>query len=322
MRVARASLPRRALVLGGAVLALTTSAACVAQTAVAASNPEASDAVATLVRAHYGSPTDLFVNCPNKNRTPLQDGGTGLGCEFRALVANQVVVGNAVAELVYPGWVVIGDPFFGHPAPNEWRRCGRRSAGGPKDGATGTISVRAHGLVCKFLPLNAGDVRSNVNRRKLRIRPHFHAGRRGTNTIGFIIFAETCHGRAVSPRRGFPGSRVFEATCSNPFGDAFQYRFRVTAPAPPHPHGGGGGGGGGGGSVVVRTARRAIARASHLVLTLTARVAVETDPGSSRVPSRSPGAIPTTSTLMATGLAASRRTPMPTPSRSSARRSD
>ena len=85
----------------------------------------------------------------------------------------------------------------------------------------------------------------NVNRRKLRIRPNFHAGRRGTNTIGFIIFAETCHGRAVSPRRGFPGSRVFEATCSNPFGDAFQYRFRVTAPAPPHPHGGGGGGGGG-----------------------------------------------------------------------------
>ena len=157
-------------------------------------------------------------------------------------------VGVASAKLVNGSWSVDGDPFYGEPAPNKWRRCGRLSAGGPKFGATGTISIRAHGLVCKFLPLNASDVRRNVDRRKLRIRPHFHAGRRGTNTIGFVVFAQTCHGKAISPRRGSPASRVFEATCSNEFGDAFQYRFRVTAPAPPHPHGGAGGGHGGGGS--------------------------------------------------------------------------
>ena len=33
----------------------------------AASDPGASDAVAAVVRAHYGSPTDLFVNCPTDN---------------------------------------------------------------------------------------------------------------------------------------------------------------------------------------------------------------------------------------------------------------
>lgn len=205
-----------------ATLAALAGCALAAQTAGAVSNPGAAQAVSDALMGRIPSITDLFVNCPTENTVPTTDGSVAQNCEFRAVASGAVSSGEAVAKQVGAQWQV-SDLILLPPAPDSWVKC-RKGGGGSANGQK-PRAFRAHGVVCSDLKLLISDIRALPLERNLRLPKRFTVAGHGTNTIGFITIVFQCRGITRVLQQGENTFGLLTASCFNPFGDGFTFRF-------------------------------------------------------------------------------------------------
>jgi hypothetical protein len=191
-----------------------------------AGNRDAAGALASRVKSTFPRATQLFANCPSKNTLPLQDGNTGISCEFRAVVGGFVRFGSALTEPSGSGWRVSGF-YLGKPVANKWRSCTLGGLGGR--GGQVPLRLRAHGVPCSDAQFLANDIGGLPVSHNLRLPGHFSEWWYGTNSLGFVTNTFKCTG-TVEVRQGARNPYGHEtARCRSRFGDRFSYTFNQSS---------------------------------------------------------------------------------------------
>jgi hypothetical protein len=230
---------RRMLVAACLVL---LGSACVAESAVATPDPDSSGALASVLQPRYPGATQLVTNCPIENVLYQTSGALSRVCEFRAVVADTLNTGIAIATQAGAGWT-FDNYFFAPPVALAPASCRANAVNGDARAHVRTISLDVHAYECPRggTDLTLSDAWGAAPRKRLRIKHTFIAGGRGTNTIGLQNFIFNCVGKNL--QRTNHHSRFFQATCTNIYGDGFTTKFEKEGfkPKPkPKPSSGGG----------------------------------------------------------------------------------